>query len=163
MERTYTKGEVQSLCHRLSLCNFAASKLESLLKSEQSIAGKEPDPPTFEDIQFSFYAETLIFHLGAFISFFYKQDPDILKRLHSSTEQLKKLHELRSVPAHVLEFEESMDLFDSYLSVAGKFPLKEDFEIIRDFIIGMVAEKSEKEAEYLRNELEKTRQRLVNS
>lgn len=52
-------------------------------------------------------------------------------------------------------------MFDDYAESASSIPLQKDYEILKEYIIGMIEIKNKKQADKFRTELAITRQRIL--
>ena len=161
MNKPYTSGEIDSLCHKIIMFHYAALKLEALSNAINLKPIEKRDFDLLENTQNLFYVEALQIHLGAIISFFYNnEDQTILSRLNSKAEQLKVLYELRSVSAHILDFEEIDKLYKNYFQSPRNVPLIKDYEILRNYIFDLLDSRSENGSDFLKKELAEIKRRL---
>jgi hypothetical protein len=162
MKRPYTEGELELLGHKIILCQYAMLVLEPLLKDANGGLIRGNDSDFFENMRVSFYTEALQIHFCAIVSCFHNnKDEVIFSRLNSSPEQLKALYKLRSVPAHILGFEEVDELYESYFKIASKIPLIAEYEILKSYVIELLDDGHKSKSDYLKYELNEIKKRFI--
>jgi len=138
MKKPYSDEELVQLSVKVLYCQYAALMLRSINDATVHRTKEENLADHFHTVRVMFYNESLVIQFAEIISFFHKNDDQILlSKLKSTSGQLKGFRDVRGVVTHITDFEETIELIEENLQGENCIELEKDLDVVRNYIVDL--------------------------